>query len=101
MVGDKLQRARTMVANGLTVRKAATRLKVGKTALLRGVARVGCPALIRVAAASRLCPVHLSRTLRALPCRDPKRELGYRSFGYRAVGKAELDLRQRSRKPAE
>ncbi len=33
VVGDKLQRARTMVANGLTVREAATRLKVGKTAL--------------------------------------------------------------------
>ena len=33
VVGDKLQRARTMVAKGLTVREAATRLKVGKTAL--------------------------------------------------------------------
>lgn len=28
-----------------------------------------------------------------------KRELGYRSLGYRAVGRAELDLRQRSREP--
>ena len=39
MVADKLQRARVMVAQGLTVREAATRLKVGKTALyeaLRG-----------------------------------------------------------------
>jgi hypothetical protein len=30
---EKLERARTMVAKGLTVREAATRLKVGKTAL--------------------------------------------------------------------
>lgn len=29
-----------------------------------------------------------------------KRELGYRRLGYRAVGRAELDLRQRSREPA-
>ena len=33
VVGDKLQRARMMVAKGLTVREAATQLKVGKTAL--------------------------------------------------------------------
>ena len=33
VVGDKLQRARTMVAKDLTVRDAATQLKVGKTAL--------------------------------------------------------------------
>ncbi len=33
VVGDKLHRARVMVSNGLTVREAATRLKVGKTAL--------------------------------------------------------------------
>ena len=31
--GEKLARARSMVAKGLTVREAATRLKVGKTAL--------------------------------------------------------------------
>jgi len=30
---DKLERARSMIAKGLTVREAATRLKVGKTAL--------------------------------------------------------------------
>ena len=39
MVADKLQRARAMIAKGFTVREAATRLKVGKTALyeaLRG-----------------------------------------------------------------
>lgn len=30
---DKLARARSMVAKGLTVREAATRLKIGKTAL--------------------------------------------------------------------
>ena len=30
---DKLTRARSMVAKGLTVREAATRLKIGKTAL--------------------------------------------------------------------
>lgn len=39
MVADKLNRALAMVAKGLTVREAATRLKVGKTALyeaLRG-----------------------------------------------------------------
>ena len=29
-----------------------------------------------------------------------KREAGYRSLGYRAVGRVELDLRQRSREPA-
>ena len=33
VVADKLERARVMVAKGLTVREAATRLKVGKTAL--------------------------------------------------------------------
>ena len=33
VVGDKLQRARTMVAKGFTVREAAMRLTVGKTAL--------------------------------------------------------------------
>jgi DNA invertase Pin-like site-specific DNA recombinase len=31
--GDKLERARSMIAKGLTVREAASRLKVGKTAL--------------------------------------------------------------------
>ena len=39
MVADKLQRARVMVAQGLTIREAVARLKVGKTALyeaLRG-----------------------------------------------------------------
>ena len=30
---EKLERVRTMVAKGLTVREAATRLKIGKTAL--------------------------------------------------------------------
>ncbi len=33
VVPDKLQRAKGMIAKGLTVREAATRLKVGKTAL--------------------------------------------------------------------
>jgi DNA invertase Pin-like site-specific DNA recombinase len=33
VTGDKLERARTMIAKGLTVREAATRLKIGKTAL--------------------------------------------------------------------
>ena len=33
VVADKLERARVMVAKGLTVREAATRLKIGKTAL--------------------------------------------------------------------
>lgn len=39
MVPEKLARARAMIAKGLTVREAATGLKVGKTALyeaLRG-----------------------------------------------------------------
>lgn len=39
VTGQKLERARTIIAKGLTVREAATRLKVGKTALcaaLRG-----------------------------------------------------------------
>jgi DNA invertase Pin-like site-specific DNA recombinase len=39
VTGDKLERARAIITNGLTVREAATRLKVGKTALyaaLRG-----------------------------------------------------------------
>lgn len=30
---DKLERARSMIARGLTVREAASRLRVGKTAL--------------------------------------------------------------------
>ncbi len=33
VTGQKLERARTIIAKGLTVREAATRLKVGKTAL--------------------------------------------------------------------
>jgi DNA invertase Pin-like site-specific DNA recombinase len=33
VTSDKLERARTIIAKGLTVREAATRLKVGKTAL--------------------------------------------------------------------
>jgi len=33
VVPEKLERARTMVAKGLTVREAAVRLKIGKTAL--------------------------------------------------------------------
>lgn len=33
VTADKLQRARELVANGLNVREAAARLKVGKTAL--------------------------------------------------------------------
>ncbi|MGH7115475.1 MAG: hypothetical protein ACREE9_13375, partial [Stellaceae bacterium] len=32
IVAEKLQRAKGMIAKGLTVREAATRLKVGKTA---------------------------------------------------------------------
>jgi DNA invertase Pin-like site-specific DNA recombinase len=39
VTSEKLERARTIIARGLTVREAATRLKVGKTALydaLRG-----------------------------------------------------------------
>ena len=33
VTGERLERARTFIAKGLTVREAATRLKVGKTAL--------------------------------------------------------------------
>ena len=33
ITGEKLERARAIIGNGLTVREAATRLKVGKTAL--------------------------------------------------------------------
>jgi transposase len=33
VTAEKLQRAREHIANGLTVREAAARLKVGKTAL--------------------------------------------------------------------
>jgi hypothetical protein len=33
VTADKLKRARALVAKGLTVREAATRLKVGKTVL--------------------------------------------------------------------
>jgi hypothetical protein len=33
ITADKLQRAQEHIANGLNVREAATRLKVGKTAL--------------------------------------------------------------------
>ena len=37
MVQDKLRRARVLVAKGLTVREAATRLKVGNTALYKAL----------------------------------------------------------------
>jgi predicted DNA-binding protein (UPF0251 family) len=33
VTSEKLERARVIIARGLTVREAATRLKVGKTAL--------------------------------------------------------------------
>ena len=33
ITGEKLERARAIIGKGLTVREAATRLKVGKTAL--------------------------------------------------------------------
>ena len=33
MGAEKLERARGLIAKGLTVREAATRMKVGKTAL--------------------------------------------------------------------
>jgi hypothetical protein len=33
VTGEKLERARTLIGKGLTVREAATRLRVGKTAL--------------------------------------------------------------------
>jgi DNA invertase Pin-like site-specific DNA recombinase len=36
---DKLERARGMIAKGLTVREVATRLKVGKTALYEALRR--------------------------------------------------------------
>ena len=36
---EKLKRARTLVAAGMTVREAATRLKVGKTALYKALGR--------------------------------------------------------------
>ena len=41
VVADKLERARVMVAKGLTVREAATRLKVGKTALYEALRAQG------------------------------------------------------------
>lgn len=43
---DKLRRARGLIAQGLNVREAAARLKVGKTALYRALAaeQVGAPA---------------------------------------------------------
>jgi DNA invertase Pin-like site-specific DNA recombinase len=33
VTGEKLERARALISKGLTVREAATRLRVGKTAL--------------------------------------------------------------------
>lgn len=42
ITADKLQRAREHIANGLNVREAATRLKVGKTALYAAVASCEC-----------------------------------------------------------
>ena len=38
---DKLARARTLIKQGLNVREAATRLKVGKTALYEALAAQG------------------------------------------------------------
>jgi DNA invertase Pin-like site-specific DNA recombinase len=42
VTGDKLRRARDLIARGLTVREAAVRLKVGKTALYQALR--GAPA---------------------------------------------------------
>jgi DNA invertase Pin-like site-specific DNA recombinase len=38
VTSEKLERARSIISNGLTVREAATRLKVGKTALYAAMA---------------------------------------------------------------
>ena len=37
VTGEKLERARVIIAKGMTVREAATRLKVGKTALYKAL----------------------------------------------------------------
>ncbi len=39
MTDEKLRRAQTLLAQGLTVREAAARVKVGKTALYATIAR--------------------------------------------------------------
>ena len=44
MTPDKLKRARALIAQGLTVREAATRLKVGKTALYQALTADPVPA---------------------------------------------------------
>jgi DNA invertase Pin-like site-specific DNA recombinase len=55
---DKLRRARGLIAQGLNVREAAARLKVGKTALYRALAaeQVGAPAAEPAWAEARRCP---------------------------------------------
>jgi len=68
IVPENPERARVMVARGLTVLEAATRLKVGKTALY---AALEFPKLIMVANAIEFTSVPASRALRALSCRDP------------------------------
>lgn len=40
VTADKLKRARTLIDQGLTVREAAGRVKVGKTALYKALAAV-------------------------------------------------------------
>lgn len=41
VTADKLRKARTLIAQGLTVREAAVRIKVGKTALYAALGEVG------------------------------------------------------------
>ena len=67
IVPENPERARVMVARGLAVLEAATRLKVGKTALY---AALECPKLIMAANAIEFTSVPASRALRALSCRD-------------------------------
>jgi len=41
VTGDKLQKARTLLAQGLNVRELAIRLKIGKTALYKALRETG------------------------------------------------------------
>lgn len=54
VTGEKLERARAIIAKGLTVREAATRLRVGKTALYAALRSYRSPFLAMFAESSPL-----------------------------------------------
>ena len=69
ITAEKLRRARALIEQGFTVREAAARIKVGKTALYVALNAKAGAALAGKIVRSRI--VHASRTICALSCLHP------------------------------